>query len=149
MADFSELCPLFATGVYSETTFSTIEAVSGFAATNNLLEGKIVAGTGANGFTFGRTVVVTDAFIQRYATNVEAENLYLQHRTSAGAAATNIGTLQLTNTTTDYNKLTWMRMVVGVSSATFTSSEVLGLGVGTLTAVTQGSFNLMVRYREK
>ena len=149
MADFGELCPLFNTGVYKEVTFPCIAGISTASAAQNLLETRLeAAGSGKNTFNFGRTVVVTDAFIRRYLTNLEAENLYLGSRLSAAAAAqTTFGTATVTTTLSIYTIHNWWHMTC--VSKTITSAEVLSLGVGTLTAVTQGSYHLIVRYREK
>jgi len=149
MSDFGELCPLFNTGVYNEVTFGPILSVSAVLATQNLLENKLgSAGTGADVFTFGRTVVVTDAWFQRYETNVEAENLILGHRLTQAALATAIASATVTTSLSVCSILTWQSLTPDASK-TFTSNEVLSLAVGTLTAVTQGSYNLMVRFREK
>ena len=148
MTDFGELCPLFETGVYKEVTFPGIRQVSGVSVTANLLEGTVSAGAGAlSAFSFGRTVVVTDAFIQRYATAKAAENLYLGHRTTAAAAATAFGTATITTTLDVYTEWTWQAMTT--ASTTFTASEVLNLSLGTVTATFNGNYSLIVRYREK
>lgn len=148
MADFGELCPLFYTGVYNEVTFPRIGPVSTVSAAVNLLECLSQApSAGAGRFTFGRTVVVTDAFIRRYLTNAENENLYLNIRPSGTSTYTVFGTATVTNTISVYTYHTWWAMTV--ASKTFTSNDVLGLGVGTITAVTQGSYHLIVRYRDK
>ena len=105
MSDFSELCPLFNTGVYHEVAFPNLNggtAVYATYLTYNMMEGiggsaglKLSAGLGdasCSMFSFGRTVVVTGGWIQRFATNLTAQNLYLEHRTSGPATGTAFGT---------------------------------------------------------
>jgi len=152
MSDFSELCPLFNTGVFSEVTFPYLVNLTAFSVTSNILEGTITSGTGAGQFSFGRTVIVTGAFIKRFAataaaSNTAAENVYLQHRTSGGASPTAFGTATVTTTLSIYTIHTYWAMTV--AEKTFTSSEVLSLGMGTVTATAIGCYDLIVRYREK
>ena len=146
MPDFSELCPLFETGVYKEICFPAIDLITGTSSTTNLFAGTMTMGVGMSGPNFGRTVVVTGAFVQRYSSNHTAENLYLGHRTSGAAAATAFGTATITTTFEVYNEKTWQAMTV--ASKTFTSSEVLNLCVGTTTATHNGFYSLIIRYRE-
>ncbi|GAG53237.1 unnamed protein product, partial [marine sediment metagenome] len=63
MSDFSELCPLFETGVFHEVTFPNID-MTGITAVGNGLIGSLTVGvaTASGNWTFGRTVVVTGAF---------------------------------------------------------------------------------------
>jgi hypothetical protein len=146
MSNFSEICPIFNTGVFGQVTFPRIDSLTGISTTANFLEGTITAGTGAGQFSFGRTVVVTGAFIRRYGTNTAAENIYLQHRTSAGAAATAFGTATVTTTLSIYTIHTYWPMTV--ANTTFTSSEVLSMGDLTVTATAIGAYDLIVRYKE-
>ena len=152
MADFGELCPIFSTGVYNEVTFPSIIDISAAAATYNLLEnysqsaGAAVASV--SGWSFGRTVVVTGAYLKRHKTNNEAENLHLRHKVSSTAAGTIFATATVTNTISVYQHNALFPMTFSTSK-TFTSDEVLGLSVGTLTALTQGDYALIVRFREK
>ena len=151
MSDFSEICPLFNTGVFSEVGFYQIVNLTAVSTTANILEGTITAGTGAGQFSFGRTVVVTDAYIRRFAatanaTNTAAENVYLQHRSSGGAAATAFGSATITTTLSVYTQHTYWAMTV--ADTTFTSAAVLSLGMGTVTATAIGCYDIIVRYKE-
>jgi len=159
MSDFSELCPLFNTGVFNEVTFPRIDismtALSATAVAYNLLTGSLSAAHSGlpTAFTFGRTVVVTDAYLRRGGTVGVEHLLWLEHRTSKGAAPTVFGTYTLT-TTICYETAGAWRQFATVTAKTFTSSEVLGLGIGTFTVDatllgTLGGFDLIVRYKEK
>ncbi len=68
MSDFSELCPLFSTGVYSELYLGTFSAslysdsVATATATLNFLSSAGDPATAPSSFRFGRTIVVTEVF---------------------------------------------------------------------------------------
>jgi len=157
MADFSELCPLFNTGVFKEITFPKLEAGNDVYATYltyNMLEGagagslKLTAGTGPSMFMFGRTVIVTDAWLQRTAANKTAQNFHLQHKTSAAAAGTVFASCAMTTSVSIQTTTAWKTFDT-CTDTTFTSSEVLGLTIGTVTGDTVGSYNLIIQYKEK
>jgi hypothetical protein len=61
MSDFSELCPLFNTGVYNEVSFHNI-SMTAIAPTHNALVGVRGLATSPASFKFGRTVIVTKVF---------------------------------------------------------------------------------------
>ena len=151
MSDFSEICPLFATGVMGEVCFPFIVNLTALSTTANALEGTITAGTGAGVFTFGRTVVVTDCFIRRYAptaaaSNTAQETMRLRHRSSAGATPTNFGAATVTNTLSIYTEHTYWPMTL--IDTTFTSNAVLDFGYGTVTETAIGAYDLIVQYKE-
>ena len=157
MADFSELCPLFNTGVFKEITFPNVQAGNDVYATYltyNMLEGAggaslmLTAGTGISMFMFGRTVVVTDAWLQRIAANKTAQNFILQHKTSAAAAGTAFASVAI-SASLSVHTITGWKTFDTCTDTTFTSSEVLGLTIGTVTGDTVGSYNLIIQYKEK
>ena len=146
MSDFGELCPLFNTGVYNEVFFPAV-AMTNITASGNALAGTLTASL-CGYFTFGRTVVVTDAAVRKTVNPTAGQSLALQHFTSGLAAGTTFGTCVVSITLTGMQVgYTWLWMTV--TSATFTSNDVLGLTVGTSTASGAGNYELMVRYREK
>jgi len=147
MSDFSELCPLFDTGVFQEITFPDIR-MTGVTACGNVFLGTLTAAAATKPgiFTFGRTVIVTDAFIKTRTKPTAAMNLKLYHFTSQLAAGTEIGTLAVSITASTVEIYTWVPMTV--TDATFTSSEVLGLTMGTGTASGAGTYDLILRYKE-
>jgi hypothetical protein len=65
MSDFSELCPLFNTGVFTEVTFPNI-AMSQITASGNGLLGSLTCGAATRTavWTFGRTVLINNAFVR-------------------------------------------------------------------------------------
>ncbi len=151
MSDFGELCPLFTTGVFNEVTFPGPMYLSAVLTQVNLL-----AGTGAQAkagyFTFGRTVVVTEAYIRRLsATNTTEVELQLFHKTSGTAALTGtvFGTVTLPLSASQYELgYSWQPFVIAADK-TFTSDEVLSLQIGAALTVSSGCVELMVRYKEK
>jgi len=148
MSDFGELCPLFETGVYSEVSFPMLHLLSGISVSCNILQATITADSSASCFSFGRTVVVTGAYVQRYGTNHTEECLKLGHCTSGPAAATVFGSATITTTLSVFNEWTQQPFEM-TGSKTFTSNEVLSLAFGTVTETHNGFYSLIVRYREK
>jgi hypothetical protein len=148
MADFGELCPLFSTGVFNEVTFPYLP-MTGVSVGVNALFGTITASHAGGGWKFGRTVVVTGAFIRRMVTSDSGgiQNVTLMHFSSQLAAGTAIGTLTVTVTSDGFNSMTWVPM--SVAAVTFVSSDVLGFSMATGTALSAGTYDLIVRYKEK
>lgn len=150
MSDFSELCPLFETGVFQEITFPYI-AMSKITASGNALLGSLTCGSATRTavWTFGRTVIVTDCFIRRrYLGTLEGANiLYLMHHTSLLAAGSVFGTFTASVTVSgmeaDGN---WAEFAV--TDKTFTSNAILGLAPATGSAASAGLFDLILRYKE-
>ena len=156
MSDFGELCPLFNTGVFSEVSFNvaiTMTALSKTAVAYNLLGGSLSIADAAyvDPFSFGRTVVVTEAFLCQRGTVGVQHQLWLGHHTTHGAAPTVFGTTELSAT---ISAMHTFKPFTNVDDKTFTSNEILGLGIATFTADatllgTLGGFELIVRYKEK
>jgi len=152
MSDFSELCPLFSTGVFKEITFPHMYNLTGFSTTSNFLAGAVTCTSGVfSGFSFGRTVVVTGAKARRWTFTANSSNhttmmLRLRHRASGAATATNFGSLTVTTTGEVQSFLTWSPMTV--TDTTFTSDAVIDLGFGTMTETHVGCYDLIVRYKE-
>ncbi len=147
MSDFSELCPIFATGVFNEITFPAID-MNAISLSGNALYGSLFPSITMNGyFTFGRTVVVTGAFARRTVANSVAVHLYLKHFTSAVAAGTVFGTGTITPTISVLDNYAYMPFTV--SEKTFTSTDILGLAPSLGAAASMGTYDLIVRYKEK
>lgn len=157
MSDFGELCPLFSTGVFNEITFPQL-AMTGFSATavdnkyGNALLGTLTF-TKSNGyFTFGRTVVVTGAFVRRNKTSdsggIQRVCLVKFTRTpGVYQTGESLGTVLFSVTSDGVGALTWIEMTV--AAKTFTSSDILGFSMVTGTALSAGTYDLIVRYKEK
>ena len=120
--------------------------LTSLSTTSNILEGTATAGVPNKGFTFGRTVIVTAAYVKR-STTIATFDLMLGHRTTVGAAATNFGTATITTTLSIYHPLAWQPLTV--AEKTFTSNEVLSLNYTPGTDTLMGNLDLIVRYKEK
>jgi len=151
MSDFGELCPLFNTGVFNDVTFPNIQMTGGTGCGNALL-GTLTAGSATRTaiWTFGRTVVVTGGFIKTRVKPTIASTvvLRLMHHTSMLAAGTEFATCEISTTASGVELYTWIPFNT-VTAKTFTSSEVLGFTVLTGTASGGGTFDLIVRYKDK
>ena len=148
MSDFSELCPLFETGVFNEVCFPKV-GMSGITASGNALYGSLFPSTTMEGnFSFGRTVVVTEAFVRRNSLNEASNFLYLKHFTSQLAAGTIFGTVTITPTVSIQDFYAW-KAWGNVTDKTFTSDEILGISPATGTATSAGAYDFIIRYRDK
>jgi hypothetical protein len=147
MSDFSELCPLFETGVFSEFTFPTI-SLSDFSTDVNAIQFSTgaVASSCAD-FTFGRTVIITDAWFRCDAPGDGSDIIHLNRHASIFAAASIVGTFNQVATVTGHCKHAWIPFTM--TDATFKSSDVLGLNVATATVSMGAVYTLMIRYKEK
>ena len=145
MSDFSELCPLFNTGVYNETMFPNI-SLSLITACGNALVGKATA-SALGDFNFGRTIIVTNAWLRKTATPSAAIIVHLRHHSSRLAAGTIFATLTVSTTVTGMS-VGYGYVPMNVSTeTTFTSAAVLGLGVAT--GYDSLAIDLLIRYKEK
>lgn len=148
MADFSELCPLFNTGVYSEVMFPHI-GMSGITASGNALVGSLASSiTMPGAFVFGRTVVITDAFVRRYSMNEASMVLYLTHLTSQTATPTIFGTMTIATAVSQWDNYCWVPFA-HVTSTTFTATDILGIAPSLGTATSAGGYDFIIRYRDK
>ena len=148
MSDFSELCPLFNTGVFSEITFPNID-MDDITLSGNAFYGSLWPSVTMGGFfTFGRTVVVTGVFARRYSNaNSVFISLWLRHHSAEGTVGTVFGTVSIT---TDLGVLDYYAWMPGVVTAkTFTSSEILGIAPSLGAAASMGQYDIIVRYKEK
>lgn len=147
MSDFSELCPLFSTGVFNEVTFTDLAMTALTGTIDNALVGTLTF-TKVGNFTFGRTVVVTGAFVRNRVKPTAAMIMQLQHRTSQIATGTQFATLAISITASGVEVYSWIPMNT-VTNTTFTSDEILAFCTGTGTASGAGTYDLMIRYKEK
>jgi hypothetical protein len=148
MSDFGELCPLFNTGVFGEVTFP-IMTLSAKDVTADLLAGSTDQARPGY-FTFGRTVIVTEAFLKRELINTTETTLWLRHKLSGtqGIIGTVFGSITIPLSMSAHQHGFWKKFVPFVGR-TFTSDEVLALGVASDLTVSSGKVALMVRYKEK
>jgi len=148
MSDFGELCPLFSTGVFNEITFPNID-MNAITLSGNALYGSLFPSTSMEGcFTFGRTVIVTGAFVRRLgATHTVKVNLYLKHYSSVSVAGTIFGTATITEDLALLDNYAYYPFTV--TAQTFTSTDILGLAPSLGALSGNGSYDLIVRYKDK
>jgi len=145
MSDFSELCPLFNTGVYSEIMFPNI-SMSLITACGNAMLGTLTASSLAD-FTFGRTVIVTNAWLRKRAANTTQTTMHLNHHATKLAAGTGFATLTVSITATGMEVGYGYVPMNVTTETTFTSAAVLGLAP--LAGADSGAYDLLIRYKEK
>lgn len=151
MSDFSELCPLFNTGVFGEVVFPGPMSLSSVGTLKDLLHGTVFLSGDNGAFSFGRTVIVTEAFLARQATNTDAEiAIHLHHKTSATLA--NAGTIFASCTlpvSGSAHQLGFWKAFTTFTGKTFASSDVLAMIAVSGAQDTGLLAGLIVRYKEK
>jgi len=146
MTDFSELCPLFDTGVFNEFTFPEVSLSDISACANALMFSADAQASSSADFNFGRTVIVTNAWLRVRIAPAGSCIIHLKHHTTMRAAGTIMGTLSGTTTGVGFDAHAWVPMIV--TAATFDSAAVLGLAPATVSS-DNGVYDLMIRYKEK
>lgn len=122
--------------------------MTGVSVCVNALDHTVLASSSGN-FTFGRTVIVTGCYVRIVAAPGSVTIVEMQHLASRLAAATTIGSIITSTSVTGMAVgYTWKAMTVAAGK-TFTSDEVLGFTVATVMASGGGTFDFMVRYKEK
>jgi hypothetical protein len=148
MSDFGELCPLFNSGVFREILFPYVRMSDATGVTDNFLFASTdAAASGSGYFTFGRTVVITKAYLRKQVIGDSAIVAILQHHTSIKAAGTVFASLTISITITGQTPyFAWIPMTV--TDTTFTATDILGMA-GASAIVSAGIFDLIVRYKDK
>lgn len=148
MSDFSELCPLFNTGVYSELTIPKV-SFTALSTTNNILAGALAKAGAPGSIKFDRTVIVTKVFMQQQLTNVAADGniiLFKRHLSTGTAAGTVLASLQATATVS----LGRVRKMTSVAlPKTFLAADVIGFSNKTKDAAAAAKCTFIIRYKEK
>lgn len=147
MSDFSELCPLFSTGVYNEVCLDFC-SMSGLSATNNALVGALTAAKYPASFKFQRTVVVTKVYSQKRGVGSEAIILTIGRRAATGTAAkTAFASIAWSSTDTLF-PVGRIRAMTQAANKTFLAADVLDISLKT-TKTDAGQYGFIVRYKEK
>lgn len=149
MSDFSELCPLFNTGMFNEVLFPDVHFTDVSACANALVATADAMASSSGNWTFGRTVIVTGAWFKKVSAAAGLEQINLMHHTSKDAAGTVIGTIQISTSVTGQPLGYGYIPFTVPTGVTFASSDVLGLSPATVTAANGGRFDFAVRYKEK
>lgn len=115
MSDFSDLCPLFNTGVYHEITLPYINLAS-------------VSSTAEKcGYIFGRSVIVTAAYVIKHTTlttSTDSHKILLDKATSYGASTkTTFASFTVSETVTV--QAVGEPVAMTVTSKTFSATDAL------------------------
>jgi hypothetical protein len=140
MANFSQLCPLFNTGVYSEITFPTI-IVASISTTTTI--GPAVP--------FSRSVIVTHAYLRRTAdiSTTVTYSCYLAKMAAWSvkvAAATVFATCKVSASATAYPVSRYKAFTV--TAKTFNATDLLVVK-NSKNEANMTTIDVIVRYKEK
>jgi hypothetical protein len=141
MSDFSSLCPLFNTGVYSELTLPGTFSLKSLASTTTKLAG----------IPFGRSVIVTAAYAAKLTTPASTTgnvNVKLYRATSWAGTATVFASLKISKTTTTQVTNKYHAMTLAAAK-TFSATQWLIMRSTKATAQGGTLRGVVVRYKEK
>ena len=148
MSDFSQLCPLFNTGVYSELTIPGPIKMSGVSTTMNALAGAVVRATNPASIKFQRTVIVTKVYLRPdTAPGTKPVVVAKRHAATGTAVGTVFASLAVTTTSTKFGPNRFRAMTT--TAKTFLAADVLGFTVKTAKCTSGGKYSFIVRYKEK
>jgi len=139
MSDFSDLCPLFNTGVYGEITLPYV--FIGSRSTTNKFEG---------GLPFGRSVIVTACYVKKHTTcasTTAAMKVKFAKAATWGATQTVFSSFQLSKTVT--TQVVGKYMTMTTTAKTFGATDVLHMVSGAKEAVASVHVSAVIRYKEK
>ena len=141
MSDFSDLCPLFNTGVYNEIMAPSMTLTS-ISTTNHLFRFP----------PFGRSVIVTDFYANKlttFAATCTAIKLILKRGATAGTAAgskTAFASVTLSATVTTQTKGEFLTGTC--TDTTFSATQILSIHTSKKEAGAKTS-HAIIRYKEK
>ena len=147
MSDFSELCPLFTTGVYSELSINLIK-FDGISTTMNAINGAVIKATKPGSLKFDRTVIVTKVYANRIANPGTGVILCAMRHVATGTAAGVAFASIKASTTATVWPLHAIKKMTQASNKTFLAADVLGFSNKTK-KTDGGDFSFIVRYKEK
>lgn len=147
MSDFSELCPLFTTGVYNELTVNVV-GFTGLSATMNALMGAVIKATKPCSLKFDRTVIVTKVFAHQKNIPGTGVILLAKRHLSAGTVAGTAFASIVFSTTSTVKHLNSLHAMTQAANKTFLAADVLGFANKTK-KTDGGRFSFIVRYKEK
>ena len=147
MSDFSELCPLFNTGVYSELTIADV-SFTGIGPTMNALAGAKLRATRPGSLKFDRTVIVTKVYFQKLVAGTTGLNVCAVHYKATGTVAGTIFASIKSTSTVTIAPLSRIKAMTQAASKTFLAADVLGFRGGGIDAAAATRACFIVRYKE-
>jgi hypothetical protein len=148
-SDFGQLCPLFESGVFHEVLFPDVHMTDISICANALIGTLEGLPSQLGDWNFGRTVIVTEAWVKKVSNVASTEQLDLMHHTSMSAVGTVIGTVTLSASITGQPIGAGYIPVTIPVAFTFASSDVLGLIPDSVDTANNGRGDLIIRYKEK
>jgi hypothetical protein len=150
MSDFSELCPLFNTGVYSELTLADVSFTS-IGPTRNALGGPANRSVSPGSLKFQRTVIVTKVFVQKLVTGTTGLAVCAVHHKATGTAAGTIfASVKMSSTVTvPAHVVGRIKSLTQAANKTFLAADVLGFCGGGIDTAAAVRACFIVRYKEK
>lgn len=139
--DFSALCPLFNTGVYSELTIPGPLLQDNLASTTTKLAGVI----------FGRSVIVTAAYLAKMtalATVSLNPTVKLYRQASWASAGTCFASFEISKTTTVQILNKWLAFTIAAAK-TFSATQWLTVRGDKGRSNGKSVYGVIVRYKEK
>ena len=139
--DFSALCPLFNTGVYSELTIPGPLAQNNLASTTTKLAGIL----------FGRSVIVTAAYLAKMtalATVSSNPTVKLYRQSSWASAGTVFASFEISKTTTVQILKKYLAFTIAAAK-TFSATQWLTVRGDKARVNGKSIYGVIVRYKEK
>lgn len=148
MSDFSELCPLFSTGVYNELTLGAV-TFTGISTTMNALAGTGTLAATPGSLKFDRTVIITRIYAQKLgAAGTQMGIIAFHHKATGTVAGTAFASILWTATDAKFTP-NMIRKFTQASAKTFLAADVLGFSNKTGGTADPGTYGIIIRYKEK
>jgi len=153
MSDFSELCPLFSTGVYKELYLGSLTTSIYNVGTYNFLSSAGDPAAEPTSLNLGRTVVVTQVWVKRGATATAYTAtlcLLVGRRTGSGTATiSDFGTIcfSMSTAVSQYRSRHWTP--IDPTSFTLHTADFLNISCASDETDSGEGIEIIVQYREK
>lgn len=149
MSDFSNLCPLFNTGVYKELTIPGI-TFNACSTTMNALGGILTRAASPCLFKFSRSVIVTKVWCTKESSPATEAVVVAMRMVGTGTAAmTAFASLSITTTSAKSAGLLYKpRAMTQASAQTFLAADALGFSLTSLMS-DAGEYNFVLRFKDK
>jgi hypothetical protein len=150
MSDFSELCPLFNTGVFHSLTLADV-SFTGIGPTRNALAGQAYRSLSPGSLKFQRTVIVTKVYAAKLVTGTTGLAVCAcRHAATGTAAGTIFASIKMSSTVTVAGQnIGCYRAMTQAANKTFLAADVLGFRGGGIDAAAATRCSFIVRYKEK
>lgn len=148
MSDFSELCPLFSTGMYNELTIGQL-TFTALSTTNDATVGKYTLAAHPGSLKFGRSVIVTNVFLKKLVTATTPLIVYVGRRAATGTAALTVFASLASSTTVTVHCVNRYRKMTQAANKNFNAADVLGITCNHASAAAMGKYEFIVRFKDR